>query len=504
MVRLHHERDLETLRQISLLLDNENKRLIERNRKLTLELARALGLDDKQREQMELSLLQELEKTRETIFRCDERQDEHAGADKGEKKKRKGHGPRPQRQLPLVELPAFELADEHKGCKVCGGTVQEMKGQFEESEWVTVVHREFRRERIRQQKYRCSCNANVVTAPGPDKLIPGGRYTVEFAAEVAVGKYADHLPLERQVRMMHREGLEVDSQTLWDQVYALSRHVEPTYEALLERALSAPVLHADESGWPLLGKKGKSPGSVWTLTTPEVVVYRMMPSKSEEDGHRILGHYQGTVVADGYVVYKNLSRAGPFRLANCWGHVLRHAEEAYENFPTACGELLKQIGELYDVEREVPGPFPGDEEAQKLRHRLRQGRSRPLTKKIYKWLFAQRGLPRSQLGLLVNYILERWKGLTVFLEDPLVPLDNNAAERSLRGPVLGRKNHYGSRSKRGIHVAEILYSLCETAKLKAIDPRAYLVMATKAAIRKPGTITMPEDFLKAGASLTDA
>lgn len=157
MVRLRHERDLETLRQISLLLDNENKRLIERNRKLTLELARALGLDDRQREQMELSLLQELEKTRETIFGCDERQEEPADSgDKKKEKKRKGHGPRPQRQLPLVELPAFELAEENKGCKVCGGVLQEMKGQFEESEWVTVVHREFRRERIRQQKYRCS------------------------------------------------------------------------------------------------------------------------------------------------------------------------------------------------------------------------------------------------------------------------------------------------------------------------------------------------------------
>ncbi len=259
MIRLQHERDVETLRLIGILLDNENKRLVERNRTLTLELARALGLDDKQREQLELSLLQELKKSREGIFRCDEQKQDKAGAAEDEKKKKKkpkGHGPRPQRHLPVVELPAFELAKEDRGCKVCGGTVEEMKGQFEESEWVTVVHREFRRERIRQQKYRCACNANVVTAPGPEKLIPGGRYTVEFAAEVAVSKYADHLPLERQVRMMTREGLEMDSQTLWDQIYALSRHVEPIYDALMERALSAPVLHADESGWPLfLGRK---------------------------------------------------------------------------------------------------------------------------------------------------------------------------------------------------------------------------------------------------------
>ena len=100
----------------------------------------------------------------------------------------------------------------------------------------------------------------------------------------------------------------------------------------------------------------------------------------------------------------------------------------------------------------------------------------------------------------MNYILERWKGLTVFLEDPLVPLDNNAAERALRGPVLGRKNHYGSRSQRGTLVAAILYSLCETAKLRGLDPRAYLIAATKAAIRNPGAITMPEDLLQLAAS----
>jgi len=501
MVRIQDERDLETLRQIGILLDNENKRLIDKTRSLTHELARRMGLDEKQSAQMELSVLEELQARREHVFRLDERKKaEQEAKESKQKTRRKGHGPRPQLQLPLVELPVKELSEENRGCKVCGGTVEEMKDQFEESEWITVVHREFRRERIRQQKYRCSCNANVVTAPGPEKLIPGGRYTVEFAAEVAVGKYTDHLPLERQVRMMAREGLEVESQTLWDQIHALAMHVKPTYEALLARALSAPVLHADESGWPLLGKKGKSPGSVWNLSTPEVIVYRMMPSKSEEDGRKVLGDYRGTVVADGYIVYDNLKRAGPFRLANCWAHVLRHAEDAFENFPVACGELLKMIRELYDIEREVPGPFPGTEDAQKLRHRLRQERSRPLTAEIYDWLFAQQGLPRSEFGKLVHYILERWKGLTVFLEDPLVPLDNNAAERALRGPVLGRKNHYGSRSQRGTLVAAILYSLCETAKLHGLDPRAYLIAATKAAIRNPRAITMPEDLLQLAAS----
>jgi transposase len=490
MVRIQNEQDLETLRQIGTLLDNENKRLIHKVQKLTRELAKARGFDEEQAAQLELSILKELEKSRDKVFRCDER----AEKEKTEKKKRqKGHGPRPQPQLPKEER-LFELEDGERECGVCGGQLEEMKGQFEESEEVTVVKRTFLVERQKRQKYRCRCNANVVTAPGPPKLIPGGRYSVEFAVEVAVNKYADHLPLERQVRMMGREGLQVDTQTLWDQNDVLAKHLWPTYEALGQRALSSPVLNADESRWPILGTKKKSPGSVWVVRTPEVAFYRMMPSKSTEAGRQVLGDYQGTVVADGYAVYEKLKRDGPFRLGNCWSHVKRHADEIQENFPVACGELLKLIRQLYDVERLVPGAFPGDEEAQQLRLRLRQERSRPIVEQIRRWAFSQRALPRSELAKLVRYILDRWEGLTLFLEDPLVPPDNNAAERALRGPVLGRKNHYGSKSKRGTQVAAIFYSLCESAKLHHVDPRAYLLCAALAAIKKPGTVTMPDEL----------
>ena len=106
----------------------------------------------------------------------------------------------------------------------------------ETSERITSIKLTYQVERHVRQKYRCACNGAVVTAPGPAQLIPGGRYAPEFAVGVAVAKYADHLPLERQVRMMAREGLRVDSQTLWDQIQALARHLEPTYEALGARA----------------------------------------------------------------------------------------------------------------------------------------------------------------------------------------------------------------------------------------------------------------------------
>jgi hypothetical protein len=94
----------------------------------------------------------------------------------------------------------------------------------------------------------------------------------------------------------------------------------------------------------------------------------------------------------------------------------------------------------------------------------------------------------------VRYTLERWTGLTRFITNACIPLDNNAAERALR-PVVGRKNHYGSRSLRGTQVAASFYTLCETAKLVGIDPHAYLLQAVYAAIAKPGAIIPSQNLL---------
>jgi len=103
-------------------------------------------------------------------------------------------------------------------------------------------------------------------------------------------------------------------------------------------------------------------------------------------------------------------------------------------------------------------------------------------------------LAKSKMGKAITYMLVLWKGLTSFLDDPRIPLDNNAAERALRGVVVGRKNHYGSRSKRGTEVAAIFYTLFETAKLSQVDPRAYVTRAARRAIAQSGAVTLPCDL----------
>lgn len=489
MIRIKNEHDLETLRQIALLQDNENKRLVERVTQLTVENLRLRGVEET--EQLELEIRRNLEAAREEILRIDERKNKAKAVTL--RKKHAGHGPRSQPELPTVER-VVELSESERKCSVCDGELSEMGGQYEESEVVTVVKRSFVIEKHRRKKYRCRCNANVITAPAAPKLQPGGRYSVEFGVEVAISKYLDHMPLERQARMMRREGLAIDSQTLWDQLNVLARHLKPVYDALGDKVLESPVLHADETRWPLMGAKNKkkAAGTVWGLSSPDIAYYRMMPTKSTEDGRKVLGNYRGIAVVDGYAVYEVLARAGPeLQLAHCWAHVKRKFDEASEHYPQACSEVLRLIGELYEVERLVPGPFPGDEQAQELRLRLRQERSRPIVNAIREWALTQRGLPRSDFGKAVRYMLARWDKLTVFVDNPLVSPDNNHAERALRGPVVGRKNHYGSRSKRGTEVAALFYTLCETAKLQNIEPRLYLLKAAYAAIERRGYALLP-------------
>jgi transposase len=174
MVELTDERDPDTLRQISLLLDRENQRLIAKNLQLTAELARLRGVTDP--EQLELAIRQQLEQARGQALSGHT----HPAVAGVTRPVRPGHGPRAQPALPHVEI-RHELAPDQRACPACGGEVTVMAGQYETSERVTTVKLTYHVEQHLRQKYRCACNGAVVTAPGPAALIPGGRYAPAFA-----------------------------------------------------------------------------------------------------------------------------------------------------------------------------------------------------------------------------------------------------------------------------------------------------------------------------------
>ncbi len=402
MISIHNEQRVDVLRKMALLLEQENHRLHQRIQRLTAELARLQGRDGTAALQMELSALQELLARREKALFGDssEKRPQAPEPAASPASPQKGHGPREQTQLPIAEV-LHVLDESSRDCPVCGGPLVEMEGQQETSDEVTVVERRFLIARHQRQKYRCRCNGSVVTAPGPRKLIPGGRYSAAFAVEVAASKYLDHLPLERQSRMMEREGLVVGSQTLWDQIDALARHLEPTYQALSSRVLSSPVVHADETHWRLMGKSERKRFWVWCLSSADSAFYRIFDNRSQAAAQSLLSEYRGIVVADGYGAYQALARAGPgLTLAHCWAHARRKFVEIEEHYPQPAREILELIGELYAVEREVPraqDEEPAEEAARRLalRAQVRQERSRPVVERIRQWATSQRALPLS-------------------------------------------------------------------------------------------------------------
>jgi transposase len=214
-----------------------------------------------------------------------------------------------------------------------------MNGQFEESEEIDVVAREFRIVRHKRQKYRCSCGECVETALGPDKLIAGGRYSLSFGVEVAQSKYEDHQPLARQVKQMRRSGLEVTSQTLWDQTHALAVHLRPSYGALRDAVLESSVIGMDETHWRLLEKGKTKKWWVWSLCSPQAVHHHIAASRGADEIAQLLGDYAGVVMCDGYAAYPSFARnrdgPGKLVLANCWSHARRAFVKAEPDYPKA-------------------------------------------------------------------------------------------------------------------------------------------------------------------------
>ncbi len=492
-----------------MLLERENDTLHAKLQALTAELARLRG-DARPAAELELEFLKELLAQRErALFGASSEQSPRPAPPppSAPPVPPRGHGPTAQPTLPTIDV-VHELAAADLTCPQCGGTLREMAGQTEDAEEITVVERRFVLLKHRRQKYRCACNGCVDTAPGPLRLAGhpdrrGRRYSPSFAVEVAVNKYLDHLPLERQARVMAREGLTIESQTLWDQIEALATVLQPTYDALRQYVLTAPVVGADETWWRLLGGPESKRWWAWSVTRDDAVTYTILASRSQEAARQVLDGYHGIVLADGYGAYDALARAGPgFMLAHCWAHVRRKFVEAEPHYPAPCAEILALIGQLYGVERACPGPDPSATEETRaavleLRAQLRQEQSTTIVEAIRGWAHQQRALPESSLGKAIAYMRGLWPGLTHFLDDARIPLDNNATERGLRGMVVGRKNHYGSRSQRGTEVAALFYSLIESAKLCGVEPKAYLLQATHAALEAPGTVTLPHALLPA-------
>lgn len=481
---LEREQDIEHLRRIALAQHTQIEQLVAALARKCTELEALKGSTDEL--QQTLALIEKLKQQQSLIAKSGSG-GKPTGNNKGKQgsSKKRNATDKPD-SAPQPELPSFDhictLPEHELVCDFCGGAMHKMVGQFEESELVDVVEVEYHLKQVKRQKYACRCGACIKTAPGPDRAVNGGRYSLDFALKVIVDKYLYHLPLARQARMMGERGLVVTPQTLWDQLYVVARRLKITVAGLIKHVMEQPVIGLDQTSWPRLDGEGSKPWQMWCLTAPDAVVHRIRDDKSAATFKLLVGEYNGVIVCDALKTHEAgvKDRTGVV-LAGCWAHCIRKFRDAEPDHPEA-GRALELIGKLYEIEDRADG------DSARLAE-LRRTESAAVLDELKKWLWEQATLKTLSIGKAAGYVIANWQRLTRFVDDPRIPLDNNATERGIRGPVVGRKNHYGSRSRSGTEVASIFYSLIETAKLHGVDPREYLYAAILAA--DCGVVLMP-------------
>ena len=356
-------------------------------------------------------------------------------------------------------MKVHELDEADKFYTACGGGLKPMNGQFEQAEEIDVVQRSFVVVKHRRQRYGCKRGGCVDTALGPEKLIPGGRYSIEFLAHVAGDKYLDHAALTRQADQMRRQGLDVSDQTLWDQLDALAKRCKKSCEALRDYILTGKVVGADETRWPMLDGTQKT-WWAWSIAGKNCAWYRIAKSRSHEEAGELLGDFHGTVMSDAYSAYEALRNVRlkrgqkAFLQAHCWAHSRRRYVQAAEFHPEA-KEMVRLIGELYAIEAKAAKAHErGTDGWREYLTLLRQTESKPLLVRILGSAAAAKARPQSALGWAIFYMTENWHELGVFVDvdEVEVPLDNNDTERGSRGLACGRK--------------------CTTAASRSAEPRS--------------------------------
>ena len=253
-------------------------------------------------------------------------------------------------------------------------------------------------------------------------------------------------------------------------------------EALQRYVMGAGKLHADDTPVPVLapGQGKTKTGRLWTYVRDDrpagdraapAVWFAYSPDRKGEHPARHLKNFRGTLQADAYAGFNQLYEDGRIVQAACWAHVRRHfydLEHAHAS-PVA-GEALTRIGALYGIEEGIRGRPPEE------RREVRQMQSKPLLDSLRQWF--EDTLPKlsrkSDTTAAIRYALSRWDALVRYIEDGHLEIDNNAAERSLRGVALGRKNYLFAGSDAGGERAAAIYGLLGSAKLNGLDPEAYL------------------------------
>lgn len=336
-------------------------------------------------------------------------------------------------------------------------------------------------------KYAGKHGEGIRVADAPEKLLPNSILTPSLAAGIFVAKYLNAVPLARLGEEFERLDMNLSRQTLANWMISMSdRYLELMYRRMHQEILKSKLIHCDETPFKLVvpEKASNSKAYMWvyhtmeTYGSPPIFIYEYQDGRSSDMPRNFLKNYVGTLVTDGYQVYHKIAEERPdeLKVAGCWAHCKRKFDDVLKALKTTnpkgaiSAEAHKRIATIYHVDHLC--------KTSSLEERLenRQRSVKPLVDAFFDWLKSidTTGLDKSG-GLYgaIRYALNQEPYLRTFLDDPIVPLDNNDAERSIKKFCVGKHSWHIISSKRGARASAILYSLAETSKANGLKPYEY-------------------------------
>ncbi|MDP4537592.1 IS66 family transposase [Alkalimonas collagenimarina] len=388
--------------------------------------------------------------------------------------------------LPRKEI-VHDISDDDKTCECCGTDMHRMGEDV--SEKLDFIPAKVQVIRHVRPKYSCrqceqkSTETPIKQAPVPASMLPKSIATPSLLAQIITAKFQYGLPLYRQEAMFKQFGADISRQNMSRWLVAVSQKLELLYQRMHDLLLQQPVLWADETTLKVIQSE-KSKSYMWvygcggdkpppdsTSPPPNIVLYDYQDGRGGVHPKDFLKGYRGPLQVDGYQGYEQTDAV----LAGCWAHARRKFMDAKtiqgKNKTGKADRALSYIQKLYRVEKRLAGK-PVDELLS-----ARQTESSTIMSEFKEWLEVQaiQVPPTSIIGKAVQYTLNQWSKLQVYLTDGRINIDNNRAERAIKPFVIGRKAWLFANTHGGADASAVLYSLVETAKANDLQPIDYLM-----------------------------
>jgi transposase len=416
-----------------------------------------------------------------------------AGRGRGQRKGSRGHGRRDYSHLPTREE-IHDIPDGERVCPRCGADYLPFGEECcELIDWQVQLVRVV----IRRPTYRRGCRCpvrGVLAAPPAPKPIGKGRFTSTFLARLLVEKFVHGRPTHRIAAALAHDGLDLADGTLAGVLAACSDLLAPLAAKISERNAAAAHLHVDETRWQVYATvEGKDSHRwwCWVFAGPDTTVFTIAPSRSLKvltaqlgvvlDLHTgalpdaLPGGRRLLLSSDFYTVYQSMGRMDGVDNLWCWSHIRRYfvrAGDAHPDLQAWTEAWLERIGALYRAHSALAAAAPDSPQRAEAAEQFDAALAVIDSERHAQTANAHLMHPAA---VKVLATLDReWDGLTRHREFPELPLDNNTSERALRGPVVGRKNFYGSGSKTSAELASRVWTITATTERAGLNPLAYL------------------------------